>query len=226
LLAAVEASVSGPCASDDACDCANAFARSAYNYTLSTSEQDARIFAADAAQISPDDAAALYGVSLDTIAGLGAGERANGFKCSTSDDSTPDESALRLLLGTLPAGQNYNLAYSPLTPGKGSSAPDWSTTDLVGEAFLDNVQHVDALVTDGARDLVVPEPALSPTLRSLAPSVSVSETADAVTLGFAGGARSIAVRRYANAGHMITMIEPHAFAIDLAAWLSTRTSAP
>jgi pimeloyl-ACP methyl ester carboxylesterase len=220
LLAAVEASVGAPCPTPDACACANYFKRSPYNYTLSVIEQDARIFAADAAQVSPDDAQALYGSKLENIAGLKSDERSLGFKCSTADSETPDQSALVALLGALPAGQSYNLAYSPLTTGKGSINPDWRSQNLIGAAFLDNAQYVPALVTDGERDLVVPEPALSNALRSISGSTSVTESASELTLGLPNGARTIAIFHYPSAGHMITMIEPQAFAADLSGWLA------
>lgn len=223
LLAAVQASVSGACPTANACACANGYERSAYNYTLSDTEQEARIFAADAAQVSAQDALALYGVRLESIPELSGSQRTRGFKCSPPDEATPDQSALSTLLGPLPEGQSYNLGYSPLTPGKGTSLPDWNQLDLVGTAFLDNAQHVDAFVTDGARDLVVREAALAPTLRAISP-LSVTESADQISLGFAGGARSITVRHYPSAGHMITMIEPHAFAADLSAWLAQRAA--
>ncbi|HEY4105254.1 MAG TPA: hypothetical protein VGM44_15260, partial [Polyangiaceae bacterium] len=182
----------------------------------------ARIFAADAAQVSPAAAEALYGVKLESIPGLNATARALGFKCSAADDTTPDQSALVSLLGALPVGQSYNLAYSPLTPGKGSDNPDWYDLDLVGAAFLDNAQSIDAFVTDGQRDLVVPEPALAPALRSISGTVTVSETADALTLGYPNNPRSVAIRHYPNAGHMISMIEPHELSSDVRAWLGAR----
>ena len=221
LLAAVQASVPVPCIVTDACACAHANGRSPYNYTLST-EQDARIFAADAAQVAPTTALALYGAKLESITGLNAKQRARGFKCSVADSETPDQTALVDLLGALPAGQSYNLAYSPLTTGKGSTNPDWRALNGVGAAFLDNAEHVDTLISDGQRDLVVPEAALAPALRAVAGNITVSESADALTLGYPSGARAIAIRHYASAGHMITMIEPSAFAGDLSAWLAAR----
>lgn len=222
LLAAVQASVAGPCLESDACQCADDFARSPYNYTLSATEQDARIFAADAAQVSPDDAPALYGVRFEDITGLRGPERALGFKCSAPDTETPDQSALSALLGALPSGQSYNLAYSPLTTGKGSTNPDWRTQTLVGSAFLDNAKFVDTLITDGARDLVVPELALASALRAVPGSPTLSETANELVFGYASGTRSIAIRHYADSGHMITMIQPKDFAADLRAWLPLR----
>ncbi|HEX3775245.1 MAG TPA: hypothetical protein VHV51_12320 [Polyangiaceae bacterium] len=222
LLGAVESSIGQGCPTPDACACATYYSRSAYNYTLSVSEQNARIFAADAAQVSPADAEALYGVKLETISGLNGAARARGFKCNTADDTTPDQSALVSLLGALPAGQSYNLAYSPLTPGKGSDDPDWYDLDLIGAAFLDNAQSIDAFITDGQRDLVVPETALAPALRSISGMVTVSETTDALTLGFPNNPRNVTIRHYPNAGHMISMIEPHELSTDVRAWLSAR----
>lgn len=219
LLAAVEASVAKPCAEADAYQCASDFGRSAYNYTLSETEQNARIFAADAAQVSPTHAQALYGVRFEDIEGLGSDERSRGFKCSTADRETPDQRALSALLGPLPDGQSYNLAYSPLMPGKGSSDPDWQQKTLVGAAFVDNVQVVDTLITDGARDLVVPELALRSALSAVAPGITLTETARELTIGYPNGPRSIAIRHYAESGHMITMMQPEAFADDLSAWL-------
>ncbi|HET7544019.1 MAG TPA: hypothetical protein VFK05_29310 [Polyangiaceae bacterium] len=219
LLAAVQQSVPSPCAVADACACAKANSRSPYDYAATIQAQSARFFAADSAQVSPESAEALYGVRFEEIAGLGSAERARGFKCSVADDETPDQSALIALLGKLPDGQSYNLAYSPLMTGKGSMNPDWQTQNLVGAAFLDNAREVPTLITDGQRDLVVPEMALAPALRAIAGSVTVSETPSELTLGFATGARAIAIRHYTRSGHMITMNEPHALAVDLGAWL-------
>jgi hypothetical protein len=220
LIAAVQASVTGPCLNADGCRCASDFGRSPYNYTLSKVEQDARIFAADAAQVSAEHAEALYGVRFEEIPGLQGSERARGFKCSRADNETPDQSALVALLGGLPDGQSYNLAYSPLTTGKGSTDPDWRRQTLIGTAFLDNAQGVDTLITDGARDLVVPESALADALRAVSGSTIVSETASELLLSAAGGTRSLAIRHYQRSGHMITMTEPKAFADDLSAWLA------
>jgi len=220
LLAAVQASVPTPCTVSDACACARANARSPYDYTMTAQGLEARLFAADAAQVSPAQAEALYGVKFDTIAGLSASERAGGFKCSSADQQTPEQSELVALLGSLPAGQSYNLAYSPLTPGKGSTNPDWRLQNLVGTAFLANAEYVPTLVTDGQRDLVVPEVALAPALRAISGSFTVSESPTAIALDYASGRRSIAIRHYPEAGHMITMREPRAFAEDLRAWLA------
>jgi hypothetical protein len=212
--------VSSPCATQDACDCAKENLRSPYDYAATVEAQKARFFAADSAQVSPANAEALYGVPFEKIPGLSGAERARGFKCSVADDETPDQSALVSLLGELPNGQSYNLAYSPLMPGKGSLDPDWQTQNSLGTAFLANAQQVPTFITDGKRDLVVPESALSPALRSVAGAVTISETPNEMTLGFATGARVIAIRHYANSGHMITMNEPHALAVDLSAWLT------
>ena len=219
LLAAVQAALPGPCGESDACQCARDFGRSPYNYTLSDTEQDARIFVADAAQVSPDYADAMYGARLENIQGLSGTERSRGFKCSSADSETPDQSALTALLGALPTGQSYNLAYSPLTPGKGSTYPDWLQKTLVGTAFLDNAEVVDALITDGARDLVVPELALASALNAVSGSALVTETPTELSIAYASGTRSLAIRHFADSGHMITMIEPTAFADALMAWL-------
>lgn len=220
LLAAVQQSVSSPCATQDACDCAKENLRSPYDYAATVEAQKARFFAADSAQVSPANAESLYGVPFEKIPGLSGAERGRGFKCSVADDETPDQSALVSLLGELPNGQSYNLAYSPLMPGKGSLDPDWQTQNSIGTAFLANVQQVPTFISDGKRDLVVPESALSPALRAVAGAVTISETPSEITLGFATGARVISIRHYTSSGHMITMNEPHALAVDLSAWLA------
>ena len=225
LFAAVQASVPASCSGADACACAKAFTRSPYNFSFAEAEQDARIFAADAAQVAPQNAEALYGAKFESIAGLHGAERARGFKCSVADEETPDQAALVALLGALPAGQSYNLAYSPLMTGKGSSDPDWRRQTFVGAAFLDNAEHVDTLISDGQRDLVCPEIALAPALRAISASTSISESVDRLTIGYPSGARSIAIRHYPSSGHMITMLEPAAFASDLQAWLAQRSTA-
>jgi hypothetical protein len=220
LLAAVQQSVAAPCTVQDACDCAQDNLRSPYDYAVTVEAQKARFFAADSAQVSPAHAEALYGVPFEKIPGLGGAERARGFKCSIADDETPDQSALASLLGELPNGQSYNLAYSPLMPGKGPLNPDWQTQNWIGAAFLANAQQVPTFITDGKRDLVVPESALSPALGAVAGAVTISETPSEMILGFATGARVISIRHYASSGHMITMNEPHALAVDLSAWLT------
>lgn len=216
----MQESVSSPCVGEDACDCAKLNSRSPYDYAVTIQAQKARFFAADSVQVAPAHAVALYGVGFDQIPGLSGPERARGFKCNVADDETPEQSGLVSLLGELPNGQSYNLAYSPLMPGKGSTNPDWQTQNLVGAAFLANVQQVPTFVTDGRRDLVVPESALAPALRRVAGAVSVSETPSEMILGFATGPRVISIRHYASSGHMITMNEPHALAGDLSQWLS------
>jgi len=221
LLAAVQSSVSVACADSDACACARSNGRSPYNYTLTTAEEDARLFLADAAQVAPEAAEALYGVRFETIIGLHGSERARGFKCSVADDQTPDQTALGELLGALPAGQSYNLAYSPLTTGKGSVNPDWRAQNLVGVAFLDNAKEVPTFVSDGQRDLVVPEAALVPALRAVSAPLAVSESRAAISIEYPSGTRQLSVRHYPNAGHMITMMEPAMFAADLRDWLAT-----
>lgn len=221
LLAAVQASVVQACESADACKCARQSGRSPYNYTSSAAAQDERIFEADAAQVDPNFAEAIYGVRFEAVAGLRGANRGLGFKCSTADAATPNEGELSALLGALPNGQNYNLAYSPLTPGKGTgSKPDWLAKDRVGAAFLDNLQFVDTWLSDGRRDLVVPERALVPALRALAGAPQITETDAAIRFDFVSGVRAIEVRRYPDAGHMITMSAPERFASDVAGWLS------
>jgi len=223
LLSAVQATLSSPCTVSDACACARANARSPYDYTVTAQELDARLFAADAAQVSPEYAEALYGVRFESIVGLRGSERSRGFKCSIADDQTPEQSALRSLLGPLPEGQSYNLAYSPLTTGKGSTNPDWRTQSLVGTAFLANAEHVPTFITDGQHDLVVPEVALAPALRAISGGVTVDESPAELQLGYASGTRALAIRHYAGSGHMVTMTEPRAFATDVIAWLRERS---
>lgn len=221
LLAGVTASVTGGCASASACDCASSADRSLYDYALTNEIENARLLQADQAQVTPDAAQELLGVPLTSIAGLAASDRQNGFKCSVSDDSTPDENAIIALLGALPAGQNYFLPFSPLTPGKNSATdlPDWENTNDVGEAFASNLQDVPTFVTDGDLDLVVPESALVPALQAVLGAPAASENGNAISVSTPGGARTISISRYPNAGHMITMAAPSALAADVHAWL-------
>ena len=79
---------------------------------------------------------------------------------------------------------------------------------MIGDAFLDNTQRVATLITDGARDLVVPELALANALRAVSADTTVSETASELSLSSASGTRSVAIRHYPSSGHMVTMIEP------------------
>jgi pimeloyl-ACP methyl ester carboxylesterase len=221
LLAGVSATLPGGCASASACECASAADRSAYDYALTNEVENARLLQADQAQVTPDQAQMLLGVSLDSIAGLAASDRGNGFKCGVSDDSTPNEDAITLLLGALPAGQSYFLPFTPLTPGKGiaSDLPDWENTNDVGAAFVDNLQDVPTLVTDGQLDLVVPESALVPALQTVLGAQAATETASAISVSTSAGSRTVSISRYPDAGHMITMAAPSALAADVRAWL-------
>lgn len=221
LLAGVSASLPNGCVSTSACDCATAADRSLYDFALTNEVENARLLQADQAQVTPNQAQTLLGVSLTSIVGLGAADREKGFKCGTSDDSTPNEDAITAALGALPAGQNYFLPFTPLTPGKGSAGdlPDWENTNDVGAAFVDNVQDVSTLVTDGQLDLVVPESALVPALQTVLGSQAATETANTIAVPTAAGTRTIAITRYPNAGHMITMAAPSALASDLRARL-------
>jgi pimeloyl-ACP methyl ester carboxylesterase len=221
LLAGLSTTLPNGCSSTSACDCASAADRSLYDYALTNEVENARLLEADQAQVTPADAQKLLGVSLTSIAGLGAVDRGNGFKCSASDDSTPNEDAINAALGALPSGQNYFLPFTPLTPGKGSATdlPDWQNTNDVGAAFVDNLQDVPTFVTDGQLDLVVPESALLPALQTILGAQAVTENENAISVSTSTGARAISISRYPNAGHMITMAAPSALAADVRAWL-------
>jgi len=222
LIADVSASVGSPCEGMSACACARAHDRSFYNYTYSVARQAQREMEAAQAMVIPERAEALLGVALASIDGLHAGERGKGFKCSVPDDTTPADDALVKLLGALPAGQSYYVPYSPLEPGKETSTPalDWQTEDFEGVAFVDNLREVRAFVTDGPRDLVVPERALAPALSAIVGAARVDASAAGhIAVTYPDGERIIQVGRYPSAGHMITMIEPEAFARDVTQWV-------
>jgi pimeloyl-ACP methyl ester carboxylesterase len=221
LLAGVSTSLPNGCSSTSACDCASAADRSLYDYALTNEVENDRLLQADQAQVTPADAQKLLGVSLTSIAGLSAADRGNGFKCSSSDDSTPNEDAITAALGALPPGQNYFLPFSPLTPGKGTTTdlPDWENTNDVGAAFVDNLQDVPTLVTDGQLDLVVPESALVPALQTVIGAQTVTENGNTISVSTSVGTRAILISRYPNAGHMITMAAPSALDSDIRAWL-------
>ena len=223
LLAGVSSTLPSGCAGANACDCASAADRSLYDYALTNEVENARLLQADQAQVTPDQVQTLLGVPLDAIAGLGASDRGKGFKCSTADASTPNEDAITALLGALPHGQNYFLPFTPLTPGEVETTladlPDWKNTNDVGAAFVDNLNDVRTLVTDGQLDLVVPESALVPALQTLVGAQAATETANAISVSTPAGTRTISISRYPSAGHMITMAAPSALASDIRVWL-------
>ena len=225
LTAAVAASVKQSCGTEGACGCATAFGRSLYNYTYTDAYETERETEASAAHIEPHRAAALLGVSLTSIPLLAQAERTKGWKCTPPDSTVPSEASLVSLLGALPTGQAYYVPFSPLYPGKSvvPTTPDWDANDVEALAFVDNLHDVPALLTHGARDLVVPTVALAPALVSVLGASRV-DTTSSTKLGvrYADGERFIDLYDFASAGHMITMVEPAQFATDLIGWLKSR----
>ncbi len=228
VLAGVSASVTTTCAGTDACACASANDRSLYNYTYTVERETARETEASAAHIAPDLAAALIGVPLTSIPLLAASERSKGFKCSAVDATVPAEDALVSALGALPAGQSYYIPYSPLFPGK-ETAPttrDWRTENFEANAFMDNLREVPTFLTAGARDLVVPPLALAPALRAVLGASRVDDSSPArLGVTYADGERFADLFAYANAGHMVEMIEPAELAADVETWLGAQPGA-
>lgn len=226
-IAAVAASTGADCSGTSACVCAVMQGRSRYNYSFTGDHQSARELEASEAHTVPDRALALLGVSLTEIDGLAAPERKQGFKCDTADADTPPEDELVTLLGPLQKGQSYYLGYGPLQPGKELApfTPDWRAKNLIGEAFVDNLRDVPTFVSDGPRDLVVPTSALAPALRTIVGAERI-DTGAGLSVLYPDGARVIEIHAYPSAGHMITMIEPAAFAADLEGWLARTAKVP
>jgi pimeloyl-ACP methyl ester carboxylesterase len=228
-IASVSASLGAACAEMNACACVEDHDRSLYNYTFTDEHQTQREYEASEAHVIPSRAAALLGLPLESIAGLGAADRKKGFKCSPADDSVPPEGEMEKLLGALPAGQSYYAPYSPLLPGKETAKPilDWHDAGVEGPAFLDNLRDVPAFVTDGARDLVVPTRALAPALTAIAGAGRIDASkAGQIRVKYPDGERIVEIHTYPSAGHMITMLEPEAFARDVTAWLATLPASP
>ena len=226
ILAGVSSSVTTPCSGADACACADANDRSPYNYTYTVERETERETEASAAHISPALATSLLGVQLTSIPLLAASERTKGFKCTPPDATIPAEDALVAALGALPAGQSYYVPFSPLLPGKETMATtlDWRTENFEGIAFADNLHDVPAFLTAGARDLVVPTRALAPALVSILGASRVDQSS-AAQLGvtYPDGERFVDLFAYANAGHMVEMIQPADLASDVRTWLAQRT---
>jgi len=225
LTAAVAASVGQSCGTEGACGCATEFGRSLYNYTYTEAYETERETEASAAHIEPDRAAALLGLPLTSIPLLAEAERAKGWKCTPPDSTVPSETPLVTLLGALPTGQAYYVPFSPLYPGKSivPTTPDWDSNDKEALAFVDNLHDVPALLTHGARDLVVPTVALAPALVSVLGASRVDTTSSAkLGVRYSDGERFIDLYDFASAGHMITMVEPAQFAADLLGWLKAR----
>ena len=222
VAAAVAASAAQSCGDAGACACATMLGLSTYNYTYTTVFQTQRATEAIEAHVDPGAAATLLGVPLESIPELAPAERARGWKCLGPDDTIPSEGALEAALGALPPGQAYYLDYSPLVPGRETETVtlDWQTTSAEALAFVDNLHDVPALLTRGARDLVVPTAALPAALEAAIGASRVDTSLpDVIGVAYADGTRAIAVRDYAAAGHMITMVQPADFAADLARWL-------
>jgi hypothetical protein len=213
------------CAGEGACPCADQLDRSLYNFGYTVAEEDTREAEASSAHIDPDRAAALLGIPLSSIPGIGLAERSRGFKCLPPDATVPDEGPLVAALGALPLGQAYYVPFSPLLPGKELSATtlDWRTVDLEAQAFVDNLHDVPAFLTRGARDLVVPTSALAPALRTTIGASRVdTSAASRIGVSYPDGEHFVDLFDYPNAGHMITMVQPVDFASDLEAWLAGR----
>jgi Serine carboxypeptidase len=221
-IAGVAASVDAGCGDANACACTTSNDRTLYNYTYSQPLETEREMEADLAHVMPDRAAALLGIPLTSIPLLAASERAKGFKCSAPDDTVPSDSAMVSLLGALPAGQSYFIPYSPLEPGKQTSAftPDWSTLDYEAIAFADNLHDVPAFLTKGDLDLVVPTLALAPALSAALGAARVdAQSPSRLGITYADGERFVDVFDYPSAGHMVSMAEPTKLASDVEAWL-------
>jgi pimeloyl-ACP methyl ester carboxylesterase len=224
LVEGVEKSLGAACSSGDACVCASAADKSPYDYLYSNQRQNQREWEADLAHTKVARADALLGVKLASIAGLDASERGKGFKCSAPDDTVPPQDELVAALGALPNGQAYFVPYSPLEPGKELvvTPVDWETTNAEAFAFVDALADVPALLTQGDRDLVVPTRALAPALASVFGASAVHASRSRITVDVDGSARHVDVFDYPDAGHMITMVAPAAFARDLEAWMAAR----
>jgi hypothetical protein len=207
--------------------CVKAHGRSVYDVRLTMAEQATREWNAALAHVEPDRAAALLGVPLESIAGLR--DRRRGFKCNRPDAETPSDAALVARFGALANGQSYFIPFSPLQPDKSiDRAPaDWWTDDLVGGAFVDALRDVPTFVTDGKLDLVAPLRALPAALGAVLGRGSATRGANGIDVVLDDGARrSIAVGVYPDAGHMITIDEPAAFARDVAAWTNANVRTP
>jgi hypothetical protein len=221
---AVASSIGTPCTLGDACGCAAGAERSPYNFTFSIPTQARRVYEANLAHVTVARIDALLGVPLERVAGLSAHDRGAGFKCDMPDDSVPPEDDLVKALGTLPSGQAYFVPFSPLEPSKEVATPadpDWRSQNFEASAFIDNLHDVPTFVTDGPLDLVVPTKALAPGLRTVMDPSRVDDSDPTrIRVSYPDGDRFIDVRRYPNAGHMITMLEADQFAKDVAAWLA------
>ncbi|MFO0762615.1 MAG: hypothetical protein U0359_39615, partial [Byssovorax sp.] len=77
----MEQSAGAACPGSNACARATELGRSRYNYTFTDDRQKKREFEASEAHTIPSRAEALLGVPLTRMAGLGAEDRARGFKC-------------------------------------------------------------------------------------------------------------------------------------------------
>lgn len=107
-------------------------------------------------------------------------------------------------------------------PGKEATPTtlDWRTSNAEALAFVDNLRDVPAFLTAGARDLVVPPRALAPALAAVLGADRVDAASPArIAVTYPDGVRFIDVFAYADAGHMVEMIQPADLAADLRSWL-------
>lgn len=221
LVSAVSQEIGASCDGDDACACADAHDRSRYNYDYTVERESEREVEASEGHTRVANLEALLGVSIQSIQGLGAADRAKGFKCSPPDASTPPNDELFSALGALPEGQYYYVPYAPLEPNKREDgAPaDWQTEAYEGPAFARNVAVVPALITNGTRDLVVPFGALLPAINAQFGQGTAVLEKNVVAMGTVYGQANIDVKTYPSAGHMITMLSAKDFSHDLEEWL-------
>ena len=219
FVASVESELGASCDGGPLAACVKARGRSLYDVRIAESEQRAREWTAAAAHVDPERARALFGVPLESIAGLA--ERKQGFRCNHADDETPSDQALSARFGALPSGQSYFVPSSPLQPDKSSdhATADWWSTDLAGIAFLDHLDDVPTLVTDGKLDLVAPFAALPGALGAVLDAGAVHRTRGGLEVVTATGGHTIAVSTHPDGGHMITLDEPRAFADEVSTWL-------
>jgi hypothetical protein len=184
----------------------------------------------------PATLSALTGVDVGTVAWMHADARA-GALVRGEDNYASDESAMAAEFGSLPAGHRY---YVGLTFDYARGLPlvgpmNVGDTNGIASRFVQLAASAEVLLTDARFDLVVDSSQLPAALENTgfllgaavdrAPREGIARPGwlvlqyDASLVETTSNPRRLRFPQY-DAGHVVTLDQPDAFAEDLAAWLA------
>lgn len=112
---------------------------------------------------SPAGFRQLTGVAPELVTGLRSSERLGAFRIQ--DSATPNPAAWVLQLGDLPAWDGY---YNAFVPWPHEGAKTVFQTPVYAIPFVRAARHVETMITNAARDLVVNSESIVPALNALA----------------------------------------------------------